>query len=539
MNDFVEVQPDAARVINSLRDTGYSLETSIADLVDNSIAAGARRIAIRLEMDHLGDVQVSIADDGCGMDRTTLTNAMRYGSPSHPDPARLGKFGLGLKTASTAFCRLLEVNTRDSAGGEVLSACWDLDEVARRNAWMLQFKTPGRDAIALLDEAAPSHSGTVVVWRKVDRFFGRDYKDPSGGHAKRALGKRESQLCDHLGVTFQRFLDGSARNTGGRLAITVNDKAVEPWDPFCPSEQATDTVTNTTLDIDVIKGGRTEKVPCTIRVVILPAQVEFSSTESYKRARVRQEYQGIYVYRHDRLLQYGTWLGMYTPHGSHNMLRVELSFDYRLDDAFSVPVDRSTIHVDSELAEYIDKHFLQVPVKEAEERRVRGLVKKRNREPVDMHKGSNQSIGQVSESVKQPTLTVVDQAKGDVELVNDQGKVIIKLPVRTLPETEGVFIHPVPELQEGLLFKPALLNGQLGIELNMSHEYYRRVYLPHQKAGGAIQGIDMLLWALCVAENNYCTKATSQIFREIRYEISRNLRSLVEDLPDPVLEADE
>ena len=151
----VAVIPDPARTTEGLRDTGYSFETSVADLVDNSIAAGATDIDISVLSDFRGQVRLSIADNGCGMSRTELIEAMTYGSPKRPDPASLGKFGLGLKTASTAWCRRLSVVSR-SCAGPALMATWDLDYLARSRDWLLQVSDePDSEAVEHLDRVAP------------------------------------------------------------------------------------------------------------------------------------------------------------------------------------------------------------------------------------------------------------------------------------------------------------------------------------------------------------------------------------------------
>src|SRR5258705_9950981 len=108
----IELLPDPRRLMEGLRDTGYQFNTAIADIVDNSIAAEATVVELRLEMDYKGNVRVAIADNGIGMNQTGLLNAMKYGSDRRPNPASLGKFGLGLKTASTAFCRRLSLISR-------------------------------------------------------------------------------------------------------------------------------------------------------------------------------------------------------------------------------------------------------------------------------------------------------------------------------------------------------------------------------------------------------------------------------------------
>src|SRR5271166_5472830 len=120
MPEKFEVPPDPTRMIEGLRDTGYQFNTAVADLIDNSIAANASVIDVAVAMDYKGNIAVSICDDGIGMNKEALISAMKYGSPPRPDPSSLGKFGLGLKTASTAFCRRLSVITRADANGPLI-----------------------------------------------------------------------------------------------------------------------------------------------------------------------------------------------------------------------------------------------------------------------------------------------------------------------------------------------------------------------------------------------------------------------------------
>ena len=114
VKETLEVPPDPGRMVEGLRDTGYEFPTAVADLVDNSIAAKATLVEVDVLMDYRGNITVSICDNGTGMDRTTLVSGMKYGAPARPDPSSLGKFGLGMKTASTAFCRMLSVISRPS-----------------------------------------------------------------------------------------------------------------------------------------------------------------------------------------------------------------------------------------------------------------------------------------------------------------------------------------------------------------------------------------------------------------------------------------
>ena len=133
--EAVILVPDPKRMIEGLRDTGYEFDTAVADILDNSIAADAKNVDLRIDMDLRGNITLSLADDGCGMNRADLLNAMTYGAKLRPNPASLGKYGLGLKTASTAFSRRLTVASRPSAKDSVLAATWDLDHVGSSGKW--------------------------------------------------------------------------------------------------------------------------------------------------------------------------------------------------------------------------------------------------------------------------------------------------------------------------------------------------------------------------------------------------------------------
>ncbi|WP_237237790.1 ATP-binding protein [Sphingomonas melonis] len=156
----VELPPDPERVIVGLRDTGYEFNTAVADIVDNSIAANATKVQLWLAAGMKGDIRLLIADNGDGMDRQGLINAMQYGSKARPSAASLGKYGLGLKTASTAFCKRLSVISRPDGKTQPLMATWDLYHVAKVNKWSLLLSAESdAEAVEQLDVVAPGHSG--------------------------------------------------------------------------------------------------------------------------------------------------------------------------------------------------------------------------------------------------------------------------------------------------------------------------------------------------------------------------------------------
>src|SRR5580692_7871819 len=226
------ITPSAARLTESLRDIGYDFPSAVADSVDNSIMAGATRVEILIEFDGT-DSSVSIADDGHGMTANGLVEALRYGTRRTYSRGDLGRYGLGLKTASLSQCRSLTVVTRSSLTATRVSArTLDLDLIAEWDEWLVV--DPRHDpAVPRARGYLADGSGTVVIWRKLDRVLPE--KRPDGGWARRRLDAMAAKTANHLGVVFHRFLEGAE---GQDLVITVNGEKVEPWNPFAPGESA-------------------------------------------------------------------------------------------------------------------------------------------------------------------------------------------------------------------------------------------------------------------------------------------------------------
>ena len=524
--ETVPLIPDPARTMEGLRDMGYSFETAVADLVDNSIAANASAVDISVQLDFRGQVRLAIADNGDGMDRKHLEEAMTYGSVRRSDPASLGKFGLGLKTASTAWCRRLSVVSRPSSQVSPMMATWDLDYVAQRGEWLLLITDePDEESVAHLDRVAPNHAGTVVQWTKVDRLL-RSYAEPTGKHAKKALRRRCDDLHFHLSMTYQRFLDPKDKRARN-IRIILNGKSITAWNPF--QEGQSELVADETQPV---KTGAKE-AEFRVRAYILPRREEFSDTEQEKEARISPELQGIYIYREGRLIHSADWLGMFQKEPHSNLLRVEFSFDHRLDDALQLDVRKSQIRLDDSLIFWL-RQFLTAPRREADRRYRKGRVKDIDKKAKKgVHQASNNTIANKEAQVGGPEIVVTNAANGEVMVSNQQGKFSLKLPVTSAATPGQVHVEPADDVAEGVLFEPALIETHKAVRINTQHPYYHKVYVPNHNDSVTVQGLDSLLWALCVAELSTTTNDTSELFNDMRYEVSRILRKLVESLPEP------
>lgn len=228
MTDEIELAPEPGILVESLRDIGYSFNSALADVIDNSITACASRISV-FALPVADSFKVAIIDDGNGLNRSDLLQAMRLGS-ADPREERaigdLGRFGLGLKTASFSQCRRLTVVSRQH--GEIAAFTWDLDTVVKENSWSVLERTDF-DSIFAIDEL-PS-TGTMVLWEKVDRLTGRN------GSGKVDYERVISESQDYLSLVFHRFLSGE-RNTQ-KISISINGRALDPIDPFNIANEAT------------------------------------------------------------------------------------------------------------------------------------------------------------------------------------------------------------------------------------------------------------------------------------------------------------
>lgn len=524
--ELVSCPPDAVRVAEGLRDTGYEFNTAIADIIDNSISADATNVHVMLNMDVKGNILVAVADDGSGMDREGLINALTYGSRKREDPSSLGKFGLGLKTASTAFCRKLTLVSRKSGDAKPLSATWDLDKVPHHN-WSIMIGDATSEEKELLNLYAPEKSGTLVIWDNVDRLL-KEYKRQDGVHMRKAKDRYLDHLRQHISMVYQRFIDQSDKREHN-INIFINDVPVEPWDPFCISE-VKEPISEKSLELELMDG---TKASFNIRAFVLPRKEDFQDQELAKRARIGNDMQGIYVYRENRMIHGPDWMDMFRKEPHFTLCRVELSFDHKLDDAFKVDIKKSRILLATELYDWLRDKFLSGPRREAEAISRKGQVAKAGAASALLHSSSNNAIHSKANALKSANLNEYNGQTGIATVQNKSGKAHIKIKVLEADSPNELHIRPVPQINDGLLFEPAYISGNQGVQVNTSHPFYSKVYIPNRDSSVTIQGLDSLLWALCVAELGCISDETKRKFEEMRFEVSRLLRNLVEDMPDP------
>ncbi|MEM9417685.1 MAG: ATP-binding protein [Planctomycetota bacterium] len=319
-------EPRASLLIESMRDIGYSLETALADIIDNSISAGATRVDILSEC---GDIpRIGVLDNGSGMSRDTLMEAMRPGSRNpldSRDPKDLGRFGLGLKTASLSQCRRLTVITRH--GEEVTAARWDLDFVSEQDQWIIQIPN-SIEGIPWSDRLR--ENGTLVLWEYLDRVVDNGGSDAGYAH----FNRRIDEAREHLELVFHRFLAGEGRTP--KVEIYLNNRQLIPFDPFNARHSAT--VIDPEEVIKVSNG------IVRVQTFTLPHHKK-AGTEDWEKYAGREGYlknQGFYVYRQKRLIIYGTWFGLAKQTELTKLARVRIDMPNDLDAQWKIDVKKAS-----------------------------------------------------------------------------------------------------------------------------------------------------------------------------------------------------
>lgn len=320
-SNYLEAVPNPKNLIHALRDIGYSLETALADIIDNSITANSSEVDIiaRFDMDKS---YIAIIDNGIGMDQAKLNEAMNLGSFDpvlDRDSHDLGRFGLGLKTAS--FSQAGRLTVVSSKNGKKSGLCWDLDHVYESEKWEIEVLSDGQIKSIPEVDSLPE-TGTLVLWEKLYRLIDtsskRDSEDIFWEHIDKAR--------EHLGLVFHRYLTGEPGLK--KLVVKINNDPLKPFNPFegagkpFPEE-----------NFHNIK----------MQAYLLPHHSK-TTKEQYKKLAGSNDYlksQGFYVYRNARLLIYGTWFRLLRQTEATKLARVQIDLPNSEDFHWSIDVKKS------------------------------------------------------------------------------------------------------------------------------------------------------------------------------------------------------
>jgi len=326
------VPPAAGAMLESLRGLGYTTATAIADLIDNSISAGATEVDVHFCWNG-ADSWIRIADNGKGMSDSELEAAMRLGARDPREvrnPGDLGRFGMGLKTASFSQARVLTVVSR-VLGEQRCCLRWDLDDLGGESGhWLLHEGCRAGSEERLLTGSGEC-SGTVVLWETLDRLV-------TDGFSAQDMIDLADEVEAHLAMTFHRLLDEG-------LTLLLNGRRIRGWDPFLTGHpgKALESVEYRLLHASGV----------TAQCHVLPHK-DLMKAGEYEGAGGPGGWaaqQGFYIYRNKRLLLAGGWLGLgergrrWTRDEPHRLARIRLDIPNSADSDWKINILKSTASV--------------------------------------------------------------------------------------------------------------------------------------------------------------------------------------------------
>lgn len=329
-------KPNPKSTINSYRSFGYNLSTAIADIIDNSISAGADRIFLEYKWKGK-DSYITILDNGCGMHKEELVQAMTPGSKD-PDEERnekdLGRFGMGLKTASFSQCKRLTCITKKE-NYAIIKRCWDIDFINQENEWQLLDYVSDE---LFVDKIANQKSGTLVLWEKLDRIVGE--AESTNEKVKKAFYDEMVTVKKHLSLVFHKFIESKS------LKIFFQNDEIEANNPFLLH-----------LDPKPEMGQPEQFDNVEITYFILPHMSEIGKEEYEKTGGSLGwfEQQGFYVYRGSRLLVAGDWLGFQKKRDYSKLARIAVNFSNIGDFNWKLDIKKSTATPPIEIRKELDR----------------------------------------------------------------------------------------------------------------------------------------------------------------------------------------
>lgn len=330
--------PDPEFLIKSIAEQGYSLETSIADIIDNSISAKATRIEVLIDTSRK-PFTLFIADNGHGMTESQLRKNLQFPSSSVEDKrpeGDLGRFGLGLKTASFSQSRRFTVISRRKNTKSFFARTWDVMHLKKKKKWQLIVDSDNEISELLsryqelsdgfLNSFSDFKPNTVVIWQGL-------YKFENDAIASTALQKELTEITkEYLQLIFHRFLERSEP-----VLIRLNNDHLKPFNPF-PKEARTISLQQKLLVGDKLK----------LEGFILPNRSIAESKEGSQWTlshKSLMDMEGLYVYRADRIIVYGGWNGLIQKSPRLQLARLKVEIGNGIDDIFHLNVAKSSIAI--------------------------------------------------------------------------------------------------------------------------------------------------------------------------------------------------
>jgi len=512
MNDTFnhDSSPNPAKLIESLRYLGYDNYHALSDIVDNSVDAGAKNIRV-IVRSHKGAPEIVVADDGVGMDEEILDQAIRLGSLVEKDASNdLGRFGMGLCTASLSICRQTTVLTR-TADGELLKAVNDVDEVKRLNTFVSVFGRASDDDKTLFKEMlSDSPSGTLIVLRKCDNLQNRN------------LSQFSRILAKHMARIFRYFIAAG-------LCLRLNEEQkLAQIDPLEWENPRTQQFDDGEVSIKINDEAKTITDMIRIKLAILAESVDGEAViaQNWKN-------QGFYILRNNREVLDAVTLDFFTKHPELNRFRGEIHFTGTLDKYMGVNFTKRDVALHQSLFDQLNQ-YLQGQLKTIRSRLKKAQQADTPADVADVHKSVEHEIQRKSKLLLTPRAPK-EQRESKRKRNGDNPRPEESTQTREPREKQqpGGFaancrFETASMGEAGVIYEAEQQGRTIIVRWNSDHPFYKRFVLENVQDKRIVAASDFLIYSLACAELMWFTnEETLELFHNLKTVISGNMRTLL------------
>lgn len=504
-----ENTPNAAKLMESLRYSGYDNNIAIADLIDNSLDANATNINIEINLDSKKEEHIVIIDDGSGMDEETLGQALRLGSITHRNvESDLGRFGMGMVTASISIAKRIEVFTKQK-DKPMLTSIMDLEEMAKSNNFNVYREKSTSEEIKFAKHRGLEDSGTILVLRKCDKL------------TKSGVVEFTDSLRKDVGETYRYFLRSGKK-------ITINNKLVEIVDPMWTDggltkeyKQKSEIFSDERYEIKI--DGADSKESFAVKIYVLP---QFDQSVM-RKLKINVKNQGFYILRNYRQISKADHLGgLWEQHNDLNRVRVEVIFSGTLDSAMGVNYTKHNIKPIQAIVDKFQSDIMpQIDT-----------LRKRFKKDTKRESAKDLNFSEAERIISQKN-KLLDKAEPD-----KKGKPTPINPVVKRPKTkveEEVIKRGRPSLAHlarfeshsfgltGPIFEVEKQGKITIIQWNIDHPFYERFLIEYKDNIDLVNAVSFLAYSLGESKLKYSSDETYEMLENIMSTISTNLRVLL------------
>jgi Histidine kinase-, DNA gyrase B-, and HSP90-like ATPase len=501
-------EPNPARLIESLRHIGYSNYEAIADIVDNSYDADASKVSIEVAKSG-DDFEIMISDDGSGMDKETLDQALRLGSLTERDAATdLGKFGMGLVTAGLSLSRRTHVITKRQS--EYFTSIVDVDEIQRSNKFCKHLASSSGDEMRLFDQKVGKvESGTLVTLTKTDALTNRNTTQVA------------NVLRKHLGEVHRHFL------LAGK-PIFINGERTIPVDPLMLDDSETTVYSDESYPIELGEGGNKSTELIRVRIALIPPDFVGGDNRLVKAL----QHQGFYLMRNNRQIHRAATLDYFSKHNDFNRMRGEIFLSGNLDKYVGIEFTKRTVVFDQAIQDKLGQHLRAqcTAIKRLESGRG---VEATSTEQDKYHEQASKAITEKSRLLMTPKAVI--EARGPKTTKNGRRTSEHENGPerRNLRDTQRAGVAERCRFEKrrlgpnGQIFECSLEGRTVVIQWNIEHPFYKRFIVDNQDDGRLITAVDFLVYSMACAELRERDDEHVEFINNMKAVISANLRTLL------------